>query len=382
MHVKSLARWMGLGAVVAIGIAGILVVFPAIGMQLPGTGATPAVTTPSASSTDPPNWNTGNLCTYLTTGPAPGDVQCTNVASHVPYALWWNFSAGEVEGGIVNVTIKGSYDCIYLNFHSFDTTINIFVTGSHYACPPQKSSGCGGQPWTSIFALGTTDGGGNCGGGGGGSWITPLGNGQGGCGSWLTPLGGGQCGCGQGQGSGYVTDGNGGGGNGGQCGCGKNPSGSGYGPAWNNGGGGKTQCKVGIFVAVNSEGDILNLIQCGSDYGVNVTVYGTTTVVNGDLRGDFLNDTVTWIGTTAGFSTCPSGITTGRVSWGVEIRGSHDEWNTIFVDGTNVAHVPPNSPFTTEPLGPPDGVAHGQDDLYGSETTTTAPAGSCAYLAP
>jgi hypothetical protein len=137
---------------------------------------------------------------------------------------------------------------------------------------------------------------------------------------------------------------------------------------------------AGVNIAINSEGDSFSLIQEGSFYTTSVTSYGTTTFVSVTQWGSHTNTTVNYIGTTAGFATCPSGITAGRVVWSEVAWGGYDTFNTIFVDGTNVHHAPANYAYSTEPLQPPDGNGWGFDDLYGNATTQTAPPGSCAYL--
>jgi hypothetical protein len=230
-----------------------------------------------------PSWNTGNLCTTITYG-GPGDVNCVSLVSASPYPLWYNFSAGQVQGGTVVVTIQGSTDCINLNFHSFYSTIVVRLLGSDYSCS------------SSIL-----------------------------------------------------------------------------GPA-------AATAPSGVNIAVNSEGDTFNLIQNGSSFSTTLYIYGTTTYVSAVQTGSSLITTTNYIGTKPGFSVCPSGITDGRVSWSEVSYGSFNTFNTIFVDGTNVAHAPPNYAYATYPLLPPDGAGFGFSDLYGNETTQTAPVGSCSYL--
>jgi hypothetical protein len=235
---------------------------------------------------------------------------------------------------VVNIWIHGSSDCIYLNFHSFYTNITIHLLGSDYACSSHSGKGSGSPSVASAWGNG----------------------GKGGYG----------CSKGSGWGSSSVIS------------------------AVGNWGHGGKACAPGVNIVINSEGDILNLLstsgsKCssGGDYAANVTIYGTTTVVNSlQSKGtSHITTTITYIGTKPGFSVCPSGITVGRVAWTEVSYGSHNTFNTIFVDGTNVAHVPPNSPYTTQPLAPPNGVSYGSGNLYGNETTTTEPAGSCQYLA-
>lgn len=136
----------------------------------------------------------------------------------------------------------------------------------------------------------------------------------------------------------------------------------------------------GINIVINSEGDSLTLNQMGSQYDTNLTVYGTTTFVSDTQSGSFDNTTVTYIGWGEKAQVCPSGITDLRVHWSEVSYGSYNTFNTIFVDGTNVVHPPANYAYSTEPLLPPDGMAFGTGDLYGNETTQTAPPGTCGYL--
>jgi len=275
----KIVGWLGIGLIVSFLVAGAAVTIPgaASGIQsfvMPSHGNTGSV-----SAAPQPAWNTGNLCTPSGLGTA--DVSCVSLVSAASYPLWYNFSAGELQGGTVTVTIYGSSDCINLNFHSFYTTIVVNIYGSHYSCPGTGIDGVAGP---------------------------------------------------------------------------------------------------GVNVVVNSEGDAFTLNQLGSYYTTNLVTYGTTTYVSTVQDGSYLLTTVTYIGTTAGFGTCPSGITDGRVAWSEVSFGSYNTFSTIFVDGTNVAHAPPNYAYSTEPLLPPDGAAFGFSDLYGNATTQTAPTGSCSYL--
>ncbi len=138
----------------------------------------------------------------------------------------------------------------------------------------------------------------------------------------------------------------------------------------------------GLNIAINSEGDSLTINQLGSYYSSNVVVYGTTTFVSAVQYGSHDTTTVTYVGTTAGFATCPSGIVYQREKWSEVSFGSVNTFNTIFVDGSNVAHPPADILYTTTPLAPPDGLAFGTFDSYGVEVTTTStpPAGTCSYL--
>lgn len=319
---------MGIGLITAVLVVGALSAIPtaATGV-LSAIGVSPAA---SSSSSSQPVWNSGNLCSWISDNPVTGDVNCVSLASDSYAPLWYNFSAGEVQGGVVNVWVYGSNDCIYMNFHSFDTTINIHLFGSDYSCPSHPSTSSSG--WGPVVA-GSSD------------WGNQKGNGCSSYSQWP-----------------YVAW---------------------LDPAWVSK---PTSCPTGVNIVVNAELDIVNLLQTGSNYATNVTIYGTTTVVNAAQipkrcsgGAENLNTTIIYVGTTAGFATCPSGITYGRVSWTELARGSHDTFNTIFVDGTNVHVLPPNSPYSTVPLLPPEGVL-GFHDLYGSETTTTAPSGSCHYL--
>ena len=285
---------MGIGLIVAITVVGAVSVTPATasGLQafLGVSGGT------SSSATGQPNWNSGNLCSSIS-GLGTTDVNCVSTISHSPYPLTYNFSAGKIQYGVVNVWINGSSDCIYLNFHSFYTNITIHLMGSDYSCSSHSGKG------------------------GGSASLTPL---------W---------GSGGGKGSG--------------CSGGRGKGDSSPVSAVANWGHGKKSCAPGVNIVVNSEGDTLNLLSAssshcsgGGDYSTNVTIYGTTTVVNAvqSKGSDHINTTITYIGTKPGFSTCPSGITYGRVAWTEVSYGSHNAFNTIFVDGTNVVHVPPNSP--------------------------------------
>ncbi len=316
-------RWVGLGVAIVVVAAVTVSLFPSATAGLASLVGAPK--TLDSTGASEPNWNAGNLCYAYGIGTTK--VLCVSTISNAREPLTYNFSAGELLGGTVNVWIYGSNDCVYLNFHSFYTTINIHLLGTGYACKTPKSSG---------------------GGGGGNGWDPAVNLYQ-------------QPSCSSSPGFTWTL-----------------------GVLWNNQ---QTSCAPGINIAVNSEGDVVNLIQFGSpcqtigDYTANVTVYGTTTVVHDYQNGNNLHTTVTYIGTTAGFATCPSGITVGRVSWTVKSYGNKNEFSTIFVDGTNVAHAPPNQSFKTQPLGPPDGVSYGFGNLYGSETTQVTPAGSCQYIA-
>jgi hypothetical protein len=340
------AAWFAIGVVATLVVAMAVTEIPVATAGVESFLGMSVATTSSDPSE--PAWNTGNLCSSITYGPGPGNVTCVSHISNSAVPLTYNFSAGKVQGGVVNVTIYGSNDCIYLNFHSFYTTLNIDLLGSGYACPLQsgKSSGSGGGAPNVLWA--------------GGNW----GNGNG-------------CSHDSGWGSGWASP-----------------------VEWGHSG---KKCGPGVNIVVNSEGDILNLNQtelkskCGggdgfSDWGswghgkgyaTNVTIYGTTTVVNAvQYKGTHgLNTTVTYIGTKPGFSVCPSGITYGRVHWTEVSYGSHNTFSTIFIDGTNIAHPPANYTYFTVPLAPPAGISYGYNNLYGNETTQTVPLGSCQYLA-
>ncbi|MGA8542785.1 MAG: hypothetical protein WB947_04510 [Thermoplasmata archaeon] len=141
----------------------------------------------------------------------------------------------------------------------------------------------------------------------------------------------------------------------------------------------------GLNIVVNSESDSFSLTQLGSGYSTDITVYGTTTQVSVGMAGSDDNTQVTYIGWSAETGTCPSGITgggeTGRVVlWDTVSFGSYNNFATVFVDGTNVAHPPPNYGPTTEALAPPDGMAYGTSDTYTNSTTQTTSPGDCYYL--
>lgn len=339
---------------VTVGIVGAAMVVPAGGFGLPSVSTFSA----SASTGDSPQpvWNSGNLCKAVFNDPNPGDVQCASSISDSKAPLWYNFSAGKVKGGVVNVTISGSNDCIFMNFHSFDTTLNITILGSGYACAYSSNGTISGSPSGSVVNAGVSD------------W----GGGQG-CSGW--------------NGSWYGPEWNHGGGS--SC-CSKSGGwgGSWYSPEWNHGSGGNVTCGPGINVAINSENDVLNLVQGSTSYcdhghggyATNVTVYAATVVVNVVQNSDNLNTTITYIGSKAGFSTCPYKYENGRVHWTEVAIGNKDTFNTIFVNQAGAKGAPSNSPYSTEPLGPPDGTAVGYNDLYGNETTTTAPPGTCQYI--
>jgi hypothetical protein len=135
----------------------------------------------------------------------------------------------------------------------------------------------------------------------------------------------------------------------------------------------------GVNVAINSEGDNVTVIEAGSAYASTFYVYGTTTSMNFLLGGSVLTPTVFFIGTTAGFGTCPSGITAGRVYLSAVSGGSYNTLNTIWIDGTNVVSPPANVPYYTTNWWPIDGGL-GYMDYLGFEVTQSAPAGSCSYL--
>jgi hypothetical protein len=276
----KLVRWMGIGLVVTFLVAGATVAIPGAAAGIHQFLSPSAGMNPSGGSPQP-NWNSGNLCTPSVVG---GNTTCVNLVSQSAVPLWYNFSAGEFQGGNVTISIFGSSDCINLNFHSFYTNIVLILYGSTYSCPASSTSGA------------------------------PVGSGP------------------------------------------------------------------GVNVAINSEGDTFTLEQLGSVYSTNVTIYGTTTFVSDIQAGSGLVTTVTYIGTTAGFGTCPSGITSGRVMWSEVSYGSYNTFNTIFVNGMNVMHPPANSGYATYPLLPPDGASFGTGNMYGNETTQALPPGTCSYL--
>jgi hypothetical protein len=135
----------------------------------------------------------------------------------------------------------------------------------------------------------------------------------------------------------------------------------------------------GVNVAINSEGDAVTVIQTGSGYSSNFYVYGTTTSVSFLLGGSELSPTVYYMGITAGFGTCPSGITFGRVYVHGVSGGAYNTLSTIWVDGTNVAAPPANVPYFTIHWWPINGgLAKG--DKLGYEVTQSAPSLGCGYL--
>jgi len=330
------AGWLGVGLIVTIVLAGAVTVVPATATNVSSLLESSAVA--SSASTYQPVWNSGNLCNSIHTGPGPGDISCRSTISNSQYPLWYNFSAGGNPGAVVNVTIYGSNDCINMNFRGvYEGVINIVLYGTDYSCSSYSGNWNGNAASPALWSHG----------GQGGSGCSH------GSGHW--------------DGSQAAVDG--------------------------GRGGVQKKCAPGVNIAVNSEKDTLNLVQSprtsrchhnGGDYSTNVTVYSRQTFVNATQSpgSQDLNTTVTYIGITAGFGTCPSGITDGRVTWNEVSYGSRNTFSTIFVDGTNVAHLPPNYAYSTEPLGPPDGTSFGWGNLYGNETTTTAPPGSCHYLEP
>ena len=277
---------LGVGIVAAFLVAGFALFLPA---SLAGThSSTPLQSSGGGLDVNQPVWNTGNLCTPTVTGSGPFVYTCTSYASGenglggsagISAPLWYNFSAGESTGNTYVITLIGSDDCLYLNFHSFDSSIVIYLDGSSYVCPASAAGG-------------------------------PL--------------------------------------------------------------------QPGINIVVNSEGDAFSLIQDGSSYATNITTYGTTVVPVVLQEGSYLYTNVTYIGTSA--STCPSGITDGKVAWSVTQIGTNDVFGTIFVDGTNVHVAPPTYDWSTEPMTPLDGTAFGYGLSYGNETTNNLPAGGCSYI--
>lgn len=347
--------WIGIGLIVTVAVVGLVIVVPVASLGLPSALSVSAAA--GSSDSPQPKWNSGNLCNAVFNVPNPGDVQCVSKISDSKVPLWYNFSAGKVKGGVVNVTIIGSHDCIFMNFHSFDTTLNITVLGSGYTCAYFSNGTISGSPSSSAALGGDAEwaGGQGCSGGGGGGWLSP---------DW--GHGGGTSCCSKGYGSG----------------------GSWISPDWGHGSGANVTCGPGINIAINSENDVLNLVQ-GSvshcergrgGYATNVTIYATTVVANVVQNQDHLNTTITYIGSSAGFATCPYKYENGRVHWTEVANGNKDTFNTIFVNQAGAKHAPPNSPYSTEPLGPPDGTAVGYNDVYGNETTTTAPPGTCQYI--
>jgi hypothetical protein len=137
----------------------------------------------------------------------------------------------------------------------------------------------------------------------------------------------------------------------------------------------------GVNVVVNSEGDTMTVYQLGSAYQSAFFVYGTTTDVNFVLTGSFLSPTVFFEGTTAGFATCPSGITFGRVVLRGVSTGAYNTLSTIWIDGTNTMTVPPNVSYYTVWWTPlTGGLGKLGHDKLGFEVTQAVPSGSCSYL--
>jgi hypothetical protein len=135
----------------------------------------------------------------------------------------------------------------------------------------------------------------------------------------------------------------------------------------------------GVNVAINSEGDAVTVIQAGSGYASDFYVYGTTTSMNFLLGGSELSPTVFFIGTTAGFGTCPSGITFGRTYVHGVSGGAYNTLSTVWVDGTNVASPPANVPYFTVHWWPINGGLSKGDKL-GYEVTQSSPSAGCGYL--
>jgi len=146
-----------------------------------------------------------------------------------------------------------------------------------------------------------------------------------------------------------------------------------------NSAGAPPSATAGVNVVINSEGDCVTVVQTGSGYASNFYIYGTTTSTNFLLGGSLLKPTVFFIGTTAGFGTCPSGITFGRVFVHGVSGGSYNTLSTIWVDGTNVAAPPANVPYFTMHWWPINGGL-GTGDKLGFEVTQSAPSEGCSYL--
>ncbi len=121
-------RWMWLSVALAVTMT-----FAAFAAVAPlGSAASP---THPAAAVDPaatPVWNTGNLCTSLTTGSMGGETYITCIGDQSDQNVWWNFSTPE--DTVLQVTEQGSNDCINLNFASFYNTILLTLQGSNYHC--------------------------------------------------------------------------------------------------------------------------------------------------------------------------------------------------------------------------------------------------------
>jgi len=125
----------GIGVVVASLIGMAFLAFPSVAGIAPMAGSMSS----NMPMLGPPNpgWNTGNLCTTITT---VGMVEtCTSTQSGFPgspLVLNYNFenTPATAEGWTLNINVEGSYDCLIINVHSFYSTVNLNLDGSFYSC--------------------------------------------------------------------------------------------------------------------------------------------------------------------------------------------------------------------------------------------------------
>jgi len=136
--------WLGVGVVALFMIAGAMFAIPGAAAGVQSFAGMSHSTPASASSSV--NWNSGNLC--VPQGLGTKDVTCTSGASG--QMLWFNFSSGELQGGLVTVTILGGADCINLNFHSFYTAIVVNLYSSGYICPSGQGAPTATGPGVNI----------------------------------------------------------------------------------------------------------------------------------------------------------------------------------------------------------------------------------------
>lgn len=135
----------GIGIVVVVSLIGMaFVAFPAAAGFTPMAGST--TSNFPIMSPGNPGWNTGNLCTTITT--VGTTVTCTATASGTPgspLVLNYNFAntPEHAQGWTDNINIEGSYDCIIINVHSFYSTINVNLDGSYYSCAGTPALGAG-----------------------------------------------------------------------------------------------------------------------------------------------------------------------------------------------------------------------------------------------
>lgn len=152
--------------------------------------------------------------------------------------------------------------------------------------------------------------------------------------------------------------------------------------------GGLPDPQPGVWAAINSEGDTVNIDEQGSSYSSVFYAYGgqahsgaASIGINIVLYGSFLSPNVDFIGLTPGFAVCPSGIVykTGVTEASEISYGSYNLLNTTWVDGTNNPHAAGlNMAYTTSAF--PVSGDIGNYNLIGTEVTQTPPVDSCAYL--